>query len=107
VTVRVAYSSVNYKDALAATGKGKILRRPSCIGGIDFSGTVVSSTDPRFRKGDAVATVRAQAVRALGELRDPKAVDALTALLKDADVRRRAVAALSEIRDGQSGRVRD
>ena len=52
--VRVAYSSVNYKDALAATGKGKILRRPSCIGGIDLSGTVVSSSDARFAKGDAV-----------------------------------------------------
>jgi len=57
VTVRVAYSSVNYKDALAATGKGRILRRPSCIGGIDFAGTVVSSSDPRFKQGDAVATV--------------------------------------------------
>jgi acrylyl-CoA reductase (NADPH) len=54
VLVRVAYSDVNYKDALAATGKGRILRRPSCIGGIDFSGTVVSSTDARFQKGDAV-----------------------------------------------------
>jgi len=50
ITVRVAYSSVNYKDALAATGKGKILRRPSCIGGIDFAGTVVSSSDPRYKK---------------------------------------------------------
>ena len=57
VVVRVAYSDVNYKDALAATGKGRILRRPSCIGGIDFSGTVVSSTDPRFAKGDAVLGV--------------------------------------------------
>jgi putative YhdH/YhfP family quinone oxidoreductase len=57
VVVRVAYSDVNYKDALAATGKGRILRRPSCIGGIDFSGTVVSSTDPRFAKGDAVLAV--------------------------------------------------
>jgi len=56
VVVRVGYSSVNYKDALAATGKGKILRRPSCIGGIDFAGTVVSSTNPRFKKGDAVLT---------------------------------------------------
>lgn len=54
VVVRVAYSDVNYKDALAATGKGKILRRASCIGGIDLSGTVVSSSDPRFAKGDAV-----------------------------------------------------
>jgi putative YhdH/YhfP family quinone oxidoreductase len=54
VVVRVAYSDVNYKDALAATGKGKILRRASCVGGIDFSGTVVSSGDSRFVKGDAV-----------------------------------------------------
>ena len=54
VVVKVAYSDVNYKDALAATGKGRILLRPSCIGGIDFSGTVVSSSDARFAKGDAV-----------------------------------------------------
>ncbi len=57
VTVRVAYSDVNYKDALAATGKGRILRRASCVGGIDFSGTVVASGDSRFAKGDAVAGV--------------------------------------------------
>lgn len=57
VVVRVAYSDVNYKDALAATGKGRILLRPSCIGGIDLSGTVVSSTDARFAKGDAVLAV--------------------------------------------------
>ena len=57
VVVRVAYSDINYKDALAATGKGKILRRTSCIGGIDFSGTVVSSSDARFAKGDAVLGV--------------------------------------------------
>ena len=54
LVVRVAYSDVNYKDALAATGKGRILLRPSCIGGIDLAGTVVSSADPRFAKGDAV-----------------------------------------------------
>jgi acrylyl-CoA reductase (NADPH) len=57
VVVRVAYSDVNYKDALAATGKGKILRRQSCVGGIDFSGTVVSSSNPGFAKGDAVLGV--------------------------------------------------
>jgi acrylyl-CoA reductase (NADPH) len=57
VVVRVAYSDVNYKDALAATGKGKILMRPSCIGGIDLAGTVVSSSDARFTKGDAVLAV--------------------------------------------------
>lgn len=62
VVVRVAYSDVNYKDALAATGKGKILRKPSCIGGIDFAGTVVSSTDARFVKGDAVLTVSGEYV---------------------------------------------
>jgi acrylyl-CoA reductase (NADPH) len=54
VTIRVAYSSVNYKDALAATGKGRIIRRFPCVGGIDLSGTVVDSRDARFRKGDAV-----------------------------------------------------
>jgi acrylyl-CoA reductase (NADPH) len=57
VVVRVAYSDVNYKDALAATGKGKILRRQSCVGGIDLSGTVVSSSNPQFAKGDAVLGV--------------------------------------------------
>ena len=54
VTIRVAYSSVNYKDALAATGAGKIIRRFPCIGGIDLSGTVIASTDPRFAAGDPV-----------------------------------------------------
>ncbi len=54
VVVRVAYSSVNYKDALAATGAGKIVRRFPCVGGIDLSGTVTQSADPRFRRGDAV-----------------------------------------------------
>src|SRR5512145_395801 len=57
VVVRVAYSDVNYKDALAATGKGKILRRQSCVGGIDFSGTVVSSASPKLAKGDAVLAI--------------------------------------------------
>src|SRR5678815_1424747 len=52
----------NYKDALAATGKGRILRRPSCIGGIDFSGTVIESSNARFRKGDAVLTVSGEYV---------------------------------------------
>lgn len=54
VVVRVAYSSVNYKDALAATGAGRIIRRFPCIGGIDLSGTVVESADARFTKGDPV-----------------------------------------------------
>jgi putative YhdH/YhfP family quinone oxidoreductase len=57
VVIRVAYSDVNYKDALAATGKGKILRRASCVGGIDLAGTVVSSENAQFKKGDAVVGV--------------------------------------------------
>lgn len=54
VTIRVAYSSINFKDALAATGAGRIIRRYPCIGGIDLAGHVVESVDPRFREGDAV-----------------------------------------------------
>jgi putative YhdH/YhfP family quinone oxidoreductase len=52
--IRVAYSCVNYKDALAATGAGRIVRRFPCIGGVDLSGTVLESSDARFKKGDAV-----------------------------------------------------
>jgi NADPH2:quinone reductase len=54
VVIRAAYSSVNYKDALAATGAGKILRRFPLVGGIDVAGTVESSSDPRFRPGQPV-----------------------------------------------------
>jgi putative YhdH/YhfP family quinone oxidoreductase len=54
LVVRVAYSSINYKDALAATGAGRIIRRFPCVGGIDLSGTVVESSDARFERGDAV-----------------------------------------------------
>ena len=54
VLIRAAYSSVNYKDALAGTGKGKILRRFPLNGGIDVAGHVVESSDPHFREGDAV-----------------------------------------------------
>jgi len=54
VVIRVAFSSVNYKDALAATGAGKIIRRFPCVGGIDLSGVVESSTDSRFKAGDPV-----------------------------------------------------
>jgi len=54
VVIKVAYSSVNFKDALAATGTGKIIRRFPCNGGIDLSGTVEESSDPRFKSGDAV-----------------------------------------------------
>jgi len=54
VVIKTAYSSVNYKDALAGTGKGKILRRFPLNGGIDVAGHVVESSDPKFKEGDAV-----------------------------------------------------
>ena len=54
VVIQTAYSSINYKDALAATGAGRIIRRFPCVGGIDGCGTVVSSADARFKPGDEV-----------------------------------------------------
>ena len=54
VVIRTAYSSINFKDALAATGTGKIIRRFPCVGGIDGAGIVESSTDAAFKPGDAV-----------------------------------------------------
>ncbi len=54
VVFRTAYSSVNYKDALAATGAGRIIRSFPRIGGIDATGTVISSADERFKAGDEV-----------------------------------------------------
>jgi putative YhdH/YhfP family quinone oxidoreductase len=54
VVLRTAYSSINYKDALAITGAGKVIRRFPCIAGIDGCGTVVESTDTRFKAGDEV-----------------------------------------------------
>jgi NADPH2:quinone reductase len=54
VVIKAAFSSVNYKDALAATGAGKIMRRMPLVGGIDVAGVVESSGDARFNSGDAV-----------------------------------------------------
>lgn len=54
VVIRACYSGVNYKDALAATGVGRIIRRFPCVGGIDVAGVVESSTDARFKAGDEV-----------------------------------------------------
>ena len=55
VVIKVAYSAITYKDAMAARGVGKNVRtdRP-CVTGVDLSGEVVSSQDPRFAKGDRV-----------------------------------------------------
>ncbi len=66
VVIKVAYSDINYKDALAATGKGRILRTYPLVGGIDLSGVVISSEDSRFKKGDKVLVCGAQ----LSELYD-------------------------------------
>jgi putative YhdH/YhfP family quinone oxidoreductase len=55
IVFKTAYSSVNFKDALAATGAGgKIIRKYPLIGGIDAAGVVVSSSDARYRPGDEV-----------------------------------------------------
>lgn len=60
VVIKVAFSDINYKDALAATGKGRILRKYPLVGGIDLSGVVVSSEDGRFSEGDKVLVCGAQ-----------------------------------------------
>ena len=54
VTVAVAYSSLNYKDGLAVTGKGKIMRSHPMIAGIDLAGVVESSDSPDWKPGDEV-----------------------------------------------------
>lgn len=54
VLIKVSHSTINYKDALAATGAGRILRKFPLVGGIDLAGTVVSSDDAQFSPGDAV-----------------------------------------------------
>lgn len=66
VVIRVAWSGVNYKDALAVTGAGKILRRMPLVAGIDVAGTVVSSADAAFSEGDEVIVTSA----GLSETRD-------------------------------------
>lgn len=54
VVVGVEYSSLNYKDGLAITGKGKIIRNFPMVPGIDFAGQVLASTDDRYQPGDSV-----------------------------------------------------
>lgn len=54
VTVNVAYSTLNYKDALAITNKGPIVRRFPMVPGVDLAGTVEHSSDPDFKPGDQV-----------------------------------------------------
>lgn len=66
LVIKTVHSSVNFKDALAATGSGRILRRFPLVGGIDVAGHVVSSSDKRFKEGDAVLVTGC----GLGETRD-------------------------------------
>src|SRR5437667_6449157 len=54
VTVRVEWSTVNYKDGLALTGKAPVVRRFPMIAGIDFAGTVEASSNPQWKAGDQV-----------------------------------------------------
>ena len=56
LTIRTEWSSINYKDALAGTGEGRILRRYPLAGGIDVCGTVVTSTHPDYAEGETVLT---------------------------------------------------
>jgi NADPH2:quinone reductase len=93
VVVRVQYSGINDKDALAATGAGKILRRYPLVGGIDLAGVVESSTDLRHAPGDRVLVTGcglsethdggyAQYARLEGEwvIPMPEGLDAFTAM---------------------------
>jgi len=66
VLVRVEYSSINYKDALAATGAGRILRSFPLVGGIDLAGEVVESNDAAFPPGSKIVAVGC----GLSEVRD-------------------------------------
>ena len=66
VVVRVTHSTINYKDALAATGKARILRRYPLVGGIDLAGEVVASSDPGIGEGTTVLVNGC----GLGETRD-------------------------------------
>ncbi|MFZ2493867.1 MAG: alcohol dehydrogenase catalytic domain-containing protein, partial [Thermoanaerobaculia bacterium] len=81
--VDVAYSSLNYKDGLAVTGSGRIIRKFPMVPGIDLAGTVLESTSDEFRPGDRVVAVG----QGLGEQswggytqRQRLAADALVAL---------------------------
>lgn len=66
LVIKAVYSNINYKDALAATGKGKILKKFPLVGGIDVAGIVESSEDDRFSAGDEVLVCGA----GLSETRD-------------------------------------
>ena len=93
VTVDVEYSSLNYKDGLALTGRNKVVRSYPMVPGIDLTGTVVASDSPDFAVGDAVISTgfmvgerywggyaQRQRVRSEWLVRRPEAMSALTAM---------------------------
>ena len=63
VVIKAAYSNINYKDALAATGAGRIMKRFPLVAGVETAGYVYTSEDSRFKEGDPVLVVG----RGLGE----------------------------------------
>jgi acrylyl-CoA reductase (NADPH) len=93
VTVEVEYSSLNYKDGMALTGKGRIVRSYPMVPGIDLTGTVVASDAPGFAVGDAVISTgwhvgerfwggysQRQRVRSEWLVKRPAGMSALTAM---------------------------
>jgi acrylyl-CoA reductase (NADPH) len=66
VVIRIAWSGINFKDALAVSGKGRIMRRFPCVAGIDLAGTVERSASPDYKAGDAVLVTGCN----IGELLD-------------------------------------
>jgi len=66
VVIKVEWSGINYKDALAVTGKGRIMRKFPCVAGIDLAGVVESSESGSYKKGDAVLVTGCN----IGELLD-------------------------------------
>ncbi len=93
VVIDVSYSGINYKDALAATGAGRILRRYPLVGGIDLAGVVRTSEDVRFKAGDSVLVTGAglsenqdggytavARVKADGVIAMPRGLDAFKAM---------------------------
>src|SRR5580698_426409 len=66
VTVRVEYSTLNYKDALAITGKGPVVRQFPLVPGIDFAGTVEESSNSGFKRGDKVLLMVGVWARVIG-----------------------------------------
>ena len=75
VTVRVEYSTLNYKDALAITGRAPVVRQFPMVPGIDFAGSVQESENPSYRVGDLVLDRSRHEVKAAGRVIDCTATE--------------------------------